>query len=102
MSLSCDHTISPNTTKIGGQQAQGKHETALLASKVPFWEGASKGIFTICDAHKLCSAENIIFIVFSAKHSLQKKKKVSVEKKLPKSGGCKKVFFVCGFGFSVL
>ena len=28
---------------------RGKPKMALLVAKVPFWEGASKGGFTICD-----------------------------------------------------
>ena len=77
---------------------------ALLVAKVPFWEGASKGGFTICDTKKLCSAENTIFIVFSAKHSFADMKECNLKKKnLPKIRGClpkcKKVFFGLFFWF---
>ena len=50
----------------------------LLVAKVPFGEGASKGVFTICDTQKLCSAENTLFIVFSAQHSCRNER-VQVE-----------------------
>ena len=46
-----------------------KPKMALLVAKVPFWEGGLERGFTICDTYKLCSAENTIFIVFSAQHS---------------------------------
>ena len=81
---------------------------ALLVAKVPFWEGASKGGFTICDTQKLCSAENTIFIVFSAKHSFAEIKDCKLRNRnLPKIGGClptcKKAlfffFFLGGFVF---
>ena len=77
---------------------------ALLVAKVPFWEGASKGGFTICDTQKLCSAENTIFIVFSAKHSFAKMKECELKKtEIYKIGGClpacKKVFFFVFLGF---
>ena len=80
---------------------------ALLVSKVPFWEGASKGGFTICDTQKLCSAENAIFIVFSAKHSFAEIKECMLKKqKFTKNRGLfanmqKGVFclFFCGFAF---
>ena len=57
--------------------------------------------FTICDTSKLCSAENTIFIVFSAKHSLAEIKECKLKKNidLPKIRGClptcTKVFLVC-------
>ena len=53
---------------------------ALLAAKVPFGEEASKGGFTICDAPKLCSAENTIFIVLSAMHSFAEIKECKLKK----------------------
>ena len=64
--------------------------------------------FTICDTQNLCSAENTIFIVFSAKHSFadMKERNLTKNKNLPKFRGlfakCKKVFFfflVCVFLF---
>ena len=71
---------------------------ALLVAPLPFWEGASKGGFTICDTQKLCSAENAILIVFSAKHSFAEIKECKLKNRsLPIIGGCvtcKKVFFV--------
>ena len=74
----------------------------LLVSKVPFWEGASKGGFTICHTHKLCSAENTILIVFSAKRIFAEMKecKLTNNRHLAKFGGClstckKVLFFVC-------
>ena len=33
----------------GFSRHRGKPKMALLVAKVPFWEGASKGGFTICD-----------------------------------------------------
>ena len=81
---------------------------ALLVSKVPFWEGASKRFFTICDTQKLCSAENTISIVFSAIHSFAdiKECKLKKNRKLPNIGGClptcRKVLFVLHFAFLVV
>ena len=78
---------------------------ALLVAKVPFWERASKGGFTICDRQKLCSAETTCFIVISAKHSFAEIKEYKLKNNinLPKIGGClptcKKVLFVSVFGF---
>ena len=54
---------------------------ALLVLKVPFWERASKGGFTICDTQELCSADNTIFIVFSAKHSFAEIKECKLKNK---------------------
>ena len=74
---------------------------ALLVSKVPFWEGGSKGGI-ICDAQKLCSAENSIFIVCSAKHSFAEIKECNLKQKqtFTKNWGLfanmrKGVYFVC-------
>ena len=74
--------------KQGLRQAQGKIQNGTLDSKVPFWEGASKGGFTICDTQKLCSAENTIFIVFSAKYSFAETEECMLTKNriLPKWG----------------
>ena len=61
---------------------------ALLVSKVPFWVFPSKGGFTICDTPKLCSAENTILIVLSAKHSFAEIKECKLKKhKFTKNGG---------------
>ena len=48
----------------------------------------SKRGFTICDTYKLCSVENTIFIVFSAKHSFEDMKECNLKKNknLPKMG----------------
>ena len=73
---------------------------ALLASKCHFWEGASKVVFTIFATPKLCSCENTIFVVFSAKHSFAETKECQSKKNrnLPIIGGClptcKRVFFL--------
>ena len=53
---------------------------ALLVAKAPFWEGASKGGFTICDTQKLCSAGSTNFIVFSAKHNFAEIKERKLKK----------------------
>ena len=69
-----------------------------------FWEGASKRDFAICDTQKLCSAENTMFIVFSAKHSFAENKECNLNKNrnFPKIGGClptcEKVFLCVSFG----
>ena len=47
--------------KIGASTRTGeKPKMALLVAKVPLWEGASKGVFTICDTQKLCLLETLI------------------------------------------
>ena len=61
---------------------------ALLVAKVPFWEGASKGGFTICGTQKLCSAENSFADMKEC--NLKKNKTLPIRGCLPK---CKKVFF---------
>ena len=77
---------------------------ALLVSKVPFWEGASKGVLTICDTQKQYSAEDTIFIVFSAERRCAEINRRN--RNLPKIGGslptCEKVFFFCFWCFRVL
>ena len=65
----------------------------------------SKRGFTICGTQKLCSAENIIFIVFSAKHSFVDMKECNLRKtEFTKNRGClpncKKFFF--GYVFLLL
>ena len=78
---------------------------ALFVSEVPFWEGASRGGFTICDTQNL--------LVFSARHSFAELVECKLKNNinLPKIGGClptcKKVFFglvfvVWWFGFLFL
>ena len=81
---------------------------ALLVSKVPFWERASKGGFTICETQKLCSAENAVFIVLSAKHNFAEIKECKLKNlNLPKLGGClptckREFLFVCFWLFCFL
>ena len=55
---------------------------ALLVWKGVFGKGPRKGV--LCETQQLCSAESTIFIVFSAKHSLQCKltKKTELYQKL--------------------
>ena len=69
MVLFCDHTTSQNTTKIWLQQAQGKTQNGTFGFKSAILGRGLKRGFAICDTQELCSAENTIFIVFSAKHS---------------------------------
>ena len=71
-----------NQSKAAGadEARKGKPQIALLVAEAPFWEGASKGVFTICDTQKLCSAENSFYSVFS-KTQLCGKKRVRVENK---------------------
>ena len=60
----------------------GKPKMALLVAKVPFLgRGLERG-FTICDTQKLCSIENTIFIVFSAKDSFAETKECKLEKQI--------------------
>ena len=65
--------------------------------KCHFGKGPRKGFFTICDTQKLCSAENTIFIVFSANTALQKEKCASWKEKFTENLGLfanmPKVFF---------
>ena len=70
---------------------------------LPFWEGPSKGVFTICDTQKLCSAENAILKVFSAKHSFAEIKSVSWKTEIYQILGAvcqhaKRCFFLFSFG----
>ena len=58
------YKITKHYNNRGFSMHTGKPQMALLVAKVPFWEGASKGVLTTCDTQKLCSAENTIFIVF--------------------------------------
>ena len=53
------YKITKHYRNMGFQQAQGKPKMALLLAKVPFWEGASKGLYYLWYT-KLCSAENTI------------------------------------------
>ena len=58
--------------------------------KVCFGKGPRKGVFTIRDTQKLCSAENSVYSVFSSKTQLFRYKRVQFDKKnrnLPKIGG---------------
>ena len=92
------YKITEHYKNRGFGRHRGKPQMALLVSKVAFCEGASKGGFTICNAQKLCSAENTILLLFWAKHSYAEIKDCKLKnKKLPKIGGylpaCKKVFF---------
>ena len=101
MVLVCAHSKSPNTTKNRVSAGTRDNPQWHFLAKVPFWEGASKRGFTICDTQKLCSAKNTIFIVLSAKHSFADMKESNLKKKnspqkirgcLPK---CKRCFLVC-------
>ena len=58
----------------------GKPQMALLVASAILGFPSKRG-FTICDTQKLCSAENTIFIVFSAKHSFVDMKECSLKKK---------------------
>ena len=55
----------------GFSRYRAKPKMALLVSNVPFWEGPSKGGFTICNTQKLCSAENTILLCFQQNTALQ-------------------------------
>ena len=62
---------------------------ALLVAKVPFWEGVSKGVVTICDTQKLCSAENTILSCFSKTQFTEIAEcKSQKNRNLPNIGGC--------------
>ena len=50
------YKITKHYKHRGFSRHRGKPKMALLVSKVPFWEWAWKGGFTICDTQKLCSA----------------------------------------------
>ena len=57
-----------NTKKLGLRQAHGKPKNHHFFER-GVWKGSVKGIFSICDPQKLCSAENTILIAF---HKLQR------------------------------
>ena len=103
------YQITKHYKNRGFGKHRGKPQMALLVAKVLFWEGALKGVFTIFDTQKLCSAENTIFKMFLAKHSFAEIKecKLKQSRNLSKNWGClptcKKIFclFWC-FGFSSL
>ena len=110
----CPFKVTKHYRNRGFSRYRRKPKMALLVVKVPFGKGPRKG-FTICDTPKLCSAENTLFIVFSAKHSFADMNECNTTRKqnitkigvcLPK---CKKVIFFgqcfCffgGFDFSFL
>ena len=52
---------------------------ALLVSKVPSWEGASKGVFTIWDTQS-CALPKTLFVVLSANHSFAEIKECKLKK----------------------
>ena len=84
----CPFKVTKHYKNRGFSRHGGKPKMALLVAKVPFWVFPRKGAFTICDTQKLCSAENTIFIVFSAKHSFVDMKECNLKKSknLPKIG----------------
>ena len=86
------YQITKDYKNKGLSRNKGKPKMALWVSKVPCWEGASKGGFTICDTRKLCSAENTIFIVFQQNTAWQK---AEIHHKLGIACQHAKVFFVC-------
>ena len=49
MALFCNHSKSPNTTKIGVSAAHGETQNGTFGCKGAILEGASKGGFTLCD-----------------------------------------------------
>ena len=61
--------VTKHYKKYGFQQAQGKTQNGTFGCKSAILGRGLEMGFTICDAYKLCSAENTIFIVFSAKQS---------------------------------
>ena len=67
--------------KSGFQRTQGKTQNGTFGCKSAILGFPSKRGFTICDAWKLCFAENTIFIVFSAKHSFVDLKECTLIKK---------------------
>ena len=80
----------------GFSRHRGKPRMALLVAKVPFWEGAPKGVLlSVC-------------IVFSAKHSFADMRQCNLKKtnNFTKIGGglpeCKKVFFGSFLGVLVV
>ena len=94
----CPFKVTKHYQKKGLQRTQGKTQNGTFGCKSAMLGFPSKRGFTICDAQKLCSAENTIFIVFSAKQlcrhermQLEQKQKFTKNRSwLPK---CKKVFF---------
>ena len=83
----------------GFSRHRGKPKMALLVAKVPFWEGAPKGVL-LSVIPKSCALLKTLFpIVLSAKHSFADMRECNLKKtkNLPKKGGglpeCKKVFF---------
>ena len=87
----CNHCkITKHHKKRGFSMHGGKPKMAILATTMPFWEGASKGGFTISDAQKLFSAEDTFYCAFS-KHGFAEIK----ECKLKKTEIYKKYGVVC-------
>ena len=90
---------------LGLQQAQGKTQNGTFGCKSAILGGGLERGFTICDTSKLCSAENTIAIVFSAKHSFADMKECNLKKtKIYQKKGLfakmqKAVFLVCFFVF---
>ena len=81
---------------------QGETQNVTFGCKSPiFGRGLERG-FTICDTWKLCSAENTIFIVFSAEHCFVDMKECNLKKNTKNRGLFAKmqkvVFLVCFFG----
>ena len=76
---------------------------ALLVAKVPFWEGASKGVLlSVIPKSCVLLLKTLFFIVFSAKHSFAEMKECNLKRaNIPTIGGClptcKKVFFLLFF-----
>ena len=67
----------------GFSRHRGKPQIALLVAKVPFWEGAPKGLLLSVIPKSCVLLKNTIFIVFSAKHSFADMRE---QKKMTKIG----------------
>ena len=76
----CPFKVTKHYKNRGFSRHKGKPQMALLLANVPFWEGGSKGGFTICDTKKLCSAENTIFYSVFSKTQLADMKECNLKK----------------------
>ena len=102
----CYNTKSPNTTKIGFQQAQGKTQNRSFGLKSAILGRAlEKGFYLLSVIHKNCALLKHNFYSFSSKARLCRNKRVQVETKqtftenLGLFTNTQKVFFVFFFHF---
>ena len=80
----CPFKVTNHYKNRGFSRHRGKPKMALLVAKVPFWEGASKGVLLSV----IPKSRKHYFIVFSAKHSFADMKECNLKKtKLIKNKG---------------